>query len=331
MTNLPRTLILGAGGQVGAAMAHEAGSENSISVDLRAGPGIQYVLDLAKSGALSSQLAELLAATRPDVVINAAGMTWVDGCEADPRLAALLNDSAAREVARQTRRFGGTSVYFSTEYVFDGAAGPYSETDPARPLSVYGRTKLNGETGVLAVDPDSLVIRTTVVYGPEALGKNFAYQLAAALSSSTPIRVPSDQVSSPTYNVDLAAVTLALIRNRVSGICNVVGPELMDRATFARRLAHAIGGETGLIQSVPTAALEQRAPRPLKAGLRVDRLRSLLPHCHLRTPEEAVLHWRSRQTGKPWPALAGRADRQPVGAFQSQPPPDTPREVRRES
>jgi len=312
----PRTLIVGAGGQVGAAVAREVGLESATTVDLRIGPTAQYALDLANAHTLSSRLEELLAATRPDVVVNAAGMTWVDGCEADPGRAMRLNHCAAQALAIQARRFGARNVYFSTEYIFDGTAGPYLETDHPRPLSVYARTKLDGERAVLAADPDGLIIRTTVVYGPEILGKNFAYQLAAALSSRTPIRVPSDQVSGPTYNVDLATATMALVRNRISGIFNVVGPELMDRATFARRLARAIKGDESLVRPVATSVLGQRALRPLNAGLQIGRLRSVLPHVCLRTPEEAVAHWLSCQIGKPWPMLvrtdprsAGVADR----------------------
>ena len=300
---IPRLLILGAGGQVGAALVREVGRESAITVDHQMGLGIQYAVDLSNSSTCSSQLEELFSLIRPDAVVNAAGMTWVDGCEANPDLAIRINCSAAREIALQSRRFGAANVYFSTEYVFDGAGGPYSETDDTHPVSVYGRTKLDGEREILAVDPSALIIRTTVVYGPETLGKNFAYQLLTALAAGTPMPVPSDQISSPTYNADLAAIAVALVRERVSGICNVVGPEIMDRATFARRLARAIGGAEDLIQPVTTTALAQRAPRPLQAGLRIDRLRSVLPHCVLRTPEEAMAHWRSSQWGKPWPGL----------------------------
>jgi dTDP-4-dehydrorhamnose reductase len=314
---MTRTLILGAGGQVGAAIVREIGPENAITADIHAGSGVQYGLDLAASSTFSSELGRLLASTRPEVVINAAGMTWVDGCEADPELAIRVNATAAQEVALQARCFGASNVYFSTEYIFDGAGGPYSEMDEPRPLSAYGRSKLSGERAVLAADPDGLIIRTTVVYGPERLGKNFAYQLAGALLSGRPIRVPSDQVSSPTYNVDLAAATMSLVRDHVSGICNVAGFEVLDRCTFARRLARAIHADEDLIQPVTTFALGQRAKRPLQAGLRVDRLRSLLPDCRLRTPEEAASNWRLGRAGKPWPA-----PEKPVPGKRANPPAD---------
>ena len=101
------------------------------------------------------------------------------------------------------RRF----VYFSTDYVFDGTGGPYGEDDPVGPISAYARSKLAGERAVLETDPTALVVRTTVVYGPEPQGKNFVAQLRGRLGRGERLRVPQDQVSTPTYNVDLAART----------------------------------------------------------------------------------------------------------------------------
>jgi dTDP-4-dehydrorhamnose reductase len=105
--------------------------------------------------------------------------------------------------------------------------------------------------------------------------------------------VPADQVSSPTYNCDLAAAVVRLLDAGVAGVVNVAGPEVLDRAAFARRLAAAMGLDPGLVVPRTTADLGQVAPRPLDAGLDVGRLRSLLPDLPLRGPEEAVAHWAS--------------------------------------
>src|SRR4030095_11997232 len=120
-------------------------------------------------------------------------------CEGPGALAAAAASSGAR------------TVYLSTEYVFDGTDGPYGEDAVGRPLSVYRRGKLEGEHAVQEADPAALVLRTTVVYGPEAHGRNFAYQLADRLGRGEAMRVPGDQVSSPTYNRDLADALVALV------------------------------------------------------------------------------------------------------------------------
>jgi dTDP-4-dehydrorhamnose reductase len=227
-------------------------------------------------------------------------MTNVEECEDDEQRALLVNTKAAELVAKESYGCGAKSVYFSTEYVFDGAKGPYAETDATAPMSVYGRTKLAGEAAVLAADRRALVVRTTVVYGPEERGKNFAYQLAANLLSTRPMLVPSDQFSSPTYNRDLARGTILLLQRGVEGIVNVAGPEVMSRLEFACRIARSIGADHNLIQGVQTKDLRQKALRPLNAGLRIDKLRQLLPDFEPNGPEQAVDHWLSNQRFKAW-------------------------------
>ena len=252
---------------------------------------------VARSPALA---ADAVARADADVVYVAAGMTWVDGCEEDPSTAGAANRDGPAALAAAARAAGGHTVFFSTEYVFDGTAGPYRESDPPRPLSVYGRTKLEGEQAVLDADPGALVVRTTVVWGPEPNGRNFAHQLARRLRVGDPMTVPDDQASSPTYNEDLVDATTALVEADVSGVVHVAGAEVMDRAAFARRLAGAMGLDAGLVHPVPTATLDQRAPRPLRAGLDIGRLRSLLPEHHPVSVEEGMARWRATGGSLPW-------------------------------
>jgi dTDP-4-dehydrorhamnose reductase len=241
-----------------------------------------------------------VARAAPEAVVVAAGMTWVDGCERRPEVAATVNRDGPAALARAAAAAGARTVYLSTEYVFDGTDGPYDEDRPLRPLSAYGRSKAEGEAAVREADPAALVVRTTVVYGPEAHGRNFAYQLAARLGRREAMTVPADQVSSPTYNRDLAAALVGLIDAGTTGVVNVAGPEVLDRAAFARRLAAAMGLDPGLVVPRTTAELGQEAPRPLDAGLEVGRLRRLLPDLPLRGPEEAVAHWAATAPPVPW-------------------------------
>jgi dTDP-4-dehydrorhamnose reductase len=146
----------------------------------------------------------LVEAVEPDVVIHAAGWTDVEACEADEERARAVNGTLPGAIAARLRG-QAAYVFYSTEYVFDGTDGPYAEDDPTNPLSAYGRSKLLGEARVLDADPSALVIRTTVVYGPDPNEKNFVAQLRRRLGGGEPMRVPADQVSSPTFNLDLAA------------------------------------------------------------------------------------------------------------------------------
>jgi dTDP-4-dehydrorhamnose reductase len=259
----------------------------------------RLTLDLVDVAARPALATDLVRQADAGIVFVVGAMTWVDGCEDDPAKATAVNRDAPAALAAAARQRGARTVFFSTEYVFDGAAGPYRESDAARPLSVYGRTKLEGEEAVLEADPGALVVRTTVVWGPEANGRNFAHQLARRLRAGAPMAVPEDQISTPTYNDDLARATVALVDAGVAGVVHVAGAELLDRAAFARRLAAAMGLDPALVQPVPTAALGQRAARPLRAGLRIDRLRSLLPSFEPLDPEAAVAHW-ARDGPQPW-------------------------------
>src|SRR5205814_4398023 len=136
---------------------------------------------------------------RADWVLCPAGLTHVDHCEEHPEEAFAINRDGALQAAREARRAGAGFVFFSTEYVFDGEQGPYAEDDPARPLSVYGRSKWEGERAVLDEVERALVVRTTVVYGPDAQEQNFVYQLIRNCRNGQPMLIPVDQPSSPTY------------------------------------------------------------------------------------------------------------------------------------
>ena len=289
---------MGAGGQVGGALVARLG-DRALGTWRSPPPGGRAA-DLEALAGDRAAAHALVEGAESGVVVVAAGMTWVDGCEQEPELAARVNRDGPAALAAAAAAAGARTVYLSTEYVFDGTGGPYGEDDPVCPLSVYGRSKLEGERAVQEADPAALVLRTTVVYGPEANGRNFAYQLASRLGRGEAMRVPGDLVSSPTYNRDLAEALLALVDAGVSGVVNVAGPEVLDRATFARQLAGLMGLDGGLVEAVPTSALGQTAGRPLDAGLRIDRLRELLPGFVPRGAADAIADWERAAPPPPW-------------------------------
>jgi dTDP-4-dehydrorhamnose reductase len=153
---------------------------------------------------------------------------------------------------------------------------------------VYGRSKWEGEQAVLAACPHALVLRTTVVYGQDLGQKNYVYSLMRQLSAGHAMRVAQDQVSTPTYNRDLAAAAVALVERGASGIYHVCGPERMDRLAFARSVADLLLLDAGLLEGVPTAELGQKAARPLNAGLAIDKLRRMHPDLTMRGPADAL-------------------------------------------
>jgi dTDP-4-dehydrorhamnose reductase len=289
-----RALVIGASGQVGAAVTARLRERGHDVVGTYHGvpqPGTR-LLDLTDLAATERLIAEV----EPDWVVCPAGLTHVDRCEDHPDEAMAVNRDAPAAAARAAAKRGAGFVYFSTEYVFDGTAGPYAEDDPINPLSVYGRSKLEGERRAAAENPRTVVIRTTVVYGPEPQGKNFVYQMLRRARDGEPIRAPRDQISSPTYNVDLAAATVELIERDFHGVLHVAGPAVLDRYAFAQEVCAVFGLDQGLVEPVATSALGQRARRPLRAGLAIDRARGLL-RTPLRSPREALSDMRRALEG----------------------------------
>lgn len=287
-----RAVVIGGSGQIGGWLSRVLKDRGHFAVGTYAStpfPGL-VALDAGRR----EESAAWLKGQRPDVVFYPAGFTWVDGCERDPERAFAANLHEPLNLARAAADVGARFIYFSTDYVFDGRDGPYTEDSPPNPLSVYGKAKRAAEE---ALDQElgerSLVVRTSWVFGPEQQGKNFAYQLARTLKASQELVCPYDQISSPSYGPDVAQAVVLLAEAQVAGLIHVVGPEVIDRVQFAQRIASALGLDSGLIKGVPTASMAQGAPRPLAGGLltlRLDAWRSGL----MKTLDQALADFQSR-------------------------------------
>lgn len=268
-----RAVVIGGSGQIGGWLLRSLDARGHHAVGTYSSQPFSNLIALDASD--RDGVSALLRAERPDVVFYPAGFTWVDGCERDTARAYAANLEQPLHVARTAADLGARFVYFSTDYVFDGVEGRYSEDSPVHPLSVYGKAKYDAEVALAeALGDRVLTARTCWVYGPERQGKNFSYQLIGALRQGKPMICPSDQVSSPSYGPDVARAVLMLVEAGASGLIHVVGPEIMDRVKFARAIARAFHLDESLITPKTTAELGQGAPRPLNAGLLIDRLDS---------------------------------------------------------
>lgn len=269
-----RVLVVGADGLVGSHI-HQALVTERHGVLATGFAGVWddiQRLDIRSATAVD----RLCESAQPATIYLAAGLTNVDYCESHPEESYAVNVTGAGNVVQAANRVGATVVFFSSDYIFNGVSGPYGEDDTPDPLSVYGHHKVLAELVVSEVAHHWLIVRTTVVYGWERQGKNFVYRLRQALQQRQPITVPTDQLSSPTYAPTLASTVLQLVKASATGVFNVAGTSLASRYEFACEIAAALGHETALIQPSPTHALGQVAQRPLKAGLRVDKVQAAL-------------------------------------------------------
>jgi dTDP-4-dehydrorhamnose reductase len=186
-----------------------------------------------------------------------------------------------RRVADACRAAGAGLISFSTDYVFDGAAGPYAEDAPVRPLSVYGKTKLAGEEVVAAL-PRSLVVRITNAFDIGRDDRNFVHRCVTHFRDGRRLVVPADQWATPCYATWLARQTVTLLERKAilvpdsPRLLHAGCDDLVSRGELARRVAKLLGADASLIEERPTAALAQPAPRPLRGGLRNDRWKRLL-------------------------------------------------------
>jgi dTDP-4-dehydrorhamnose reductase len=201
-----KIVILGAGGRLGAALVREYRDKFDVA-------GFNHTqLDLSDLGAVREKLLKASF----DVLINAAGFTKVDLCETQPERAFLINAEAPRVVAEICDEKNARLIHFSTDYVFDGAKRePYTEEDEANPISVYGGSKLAGESNVLAVQYQNLVVRVSWVFGPDR--PSFIDAMVQQAQKNDEVDAVADKFSTPTYTLDIAAMLARFFNGNVSG------------------------------------------------------------------------------------------------------------------
>ena len=265
---MPRWFVTGAGGQL--ATAFERVLEGEVFMAREA------ALDIRDADALGVAV----RAFRPDVVLHTAAYTDVDGAEADEATAVAVNVDGTRNVVRAVRGTHTHVVFFSTDYVFDGAKGrPYVETDAPAPLNVYGHTKLAGEEIVLGW-VHGMVIRTSWLFSPA--GHNFVTSILAAgrekAGTGEPLRVVDDQVGSPTYAGHLAAAVDEALRRGVSpGLYHLAGSGYCSWFELAREIV-AVAGLRVEVEPITSAELGRSAKRPAFSALASERPIPRLPH-----------------------------------------------------
>ena len=278
-----KALVLGAAGQLGSELVRllpgAVGlTHHDLSVSDRAGV-LRACLEL-----------------RPDVVFNCAAYNAVDRAEAEPAAARDVNAIGARNAALACRQQGARLVHFSTNFVFDGLSDrPYTEKDEARPLGVYGRSKLDGELAVLAAMPEALVVRTAAVFGDRGSaikGGSFPERIVERARRGERLRIVSDQRVNPTYARDLASAAITLVAGELSGVVHVVAEGCCAWDDFAREALASCGVRVE-VEAVTSAELAAAAARPLNGCLGSVRTAPLRPW------REGVAEWAANWRREP--------------------------------
>jgi dTDP-4-dehydrorhamnose reductase len=273
-----RVLVVGAGGQAGRELQRSfAGSGELICFERKD-------VDLADS----ARLRELVRATEPDLILNAAAYTAVDRAESEQAVAMVINREAPRVLAEEALRRDILLVHYSTDYVFDGTKqGAWVEIDSPNPLNVYGTSKLAGEQAIRHSNCKHLIFRTSWVYGSE--GKNFLLTMLRLGQERDLLRIVNDQIGAPTSAIEIATATRSIVERALSGACGsptdwtglyhfTCGGQAswceFARTIFAVCPDGMLNGRKPSVEAITSAEFPTPAARPKNSVLSNEKLRA---------------------------------------------------------
>lgn len=273
-----RLLITGASGLFGSKLA-EMGIHRNFEVysgynQKKPAFGTPIHLDILNE----NQVKEVFKQLNPTVVVHAASLTNVDKCETNKTLAWKTNVEGTKHIAIASKASHAFLIHISTDYIFNGDKGQYTETDNPDPINYYGFTKLKAEEIVKDLINDYCIARTSVIYGSTPAGGkvNFALWLLAQLRKKKQVKIVTDQWNSPTLNTNLAAMTLEIVERKLTGIFNLSGATRISEYDFANILAQDFNLNEDLIIPSTTTELSWIAKRPRDSSLNTSKTKLTL-------------------------------------------------------
>ena len=273
-----KILITGSNGLLGQKLLHKLRKDYFVELiatskgDNRVTERSNYTyfdLDITNNDAV----AQLISSEKPQVVINTAAITNVDLCEDEKKACDNLNVDAVKYLADACLKVDAHLIQISTDFIFDGEDGPYSEEDEPNPLSYYGLSKLKSEQLLQAHSVKWTVLRTIIVFGVgENLSKgNIVLWAKEALEKGDKLNLIDDQFRAPTLAEDLADICILAAKKKAFGVFNASGKDIMSIYEIVERIAQHYGNSTDNLNKISTATLNQKAVRPPKTGFILDK------------------------------------------------------------
>ncbi len=222
-----------------------------------------FPMDITKKEEVKDAVKKYL----PDIIINTAAYTNVDGCETDREMSWKVNVDSVKHFIIASRVNSSKIIHISTDYVFDGKSGNYSESSKPNPLSYYGKSKLASENALITSGINFAIVRTMIIYGTgKNLRPNFAVWLINMLSEKNQVTIVDDQFGMPTMVDDLGWSLVKMVDLNKSGLYHICGGEYLSRYEFAIKLAEAFELNENLIKPIKTSDLNQSALRPMNSS-----------------------------------------------------------------
>ncbi len=218
-----------------------------------------------------AEINAILEAEKPSVIIHAGALTQVDYCEVNREEALAVNYAASLNIFQKASNLQSRLIFISTDFVFDGNKGMYTETDERSSVNWYGQTKIMAEDALMEKNMDWSIVRTCLVYGNNIAGQrtHILSWVKENLQKGNKIQVVDDQYRTPTYVEDLAKGIVSIIQHKSKGIYHISGEETMTPYQMAIATATTLKLDTSLIQKVTAAQFTQTALRPAKTGFSI--------------------------------------------------------------
>ncbi|MFH1479050.1 MAG: SDR family oxidoreductase [Candidatus Omnitrophota bacterium] len=268
-------LIVGATGVLGARLYKDMSSKEHwdvLGTYCSSGPSYLKRLDLRNK----KEMEDIVGSFKPDIVLVAGGITNVDLCEADPGLAEEVNVQGTTDLMNIARSINSKIIFLSTDYIFNGEKGPYSEDDGPSPINIYGMTKLKGESALKLITDDYIIVRTAQLFGLSREKRNFTEKIIFNIRNKKMVCAASDFYCTPTYAGGLSLGIIGLVEKSKKGTYNIAGTDFVNRVEFVNNISDIFKLDKKYIQEVRLKDLELKALRPKKAGLKIDKIKKEL-------------------------------------------------------
>ena len=250
-------------------------------------------LDITKNDAIKS----FFQIHKPDTLINCSAISNPEFCEKNKSHAFNVNALGAKKLAQACNIYGSHLIHVSTDYVFDGNAGPYQENDVPKPISYYGQTKHESEELVLKENENFCVARTALLYGWCQNKQNLATMIISELRNNRQVKLIDDQQVSPSYADNVAEMMLELAKTKISGTFNVTNSSIVTRYDFGILISEVFELNKSLIKSISIEDFHWQVPRPHKGGLLTKKISKVL-HKKPLTVKECLIRMREEEVRK---------------------------------
>ena len=264
--------ITGGSGLLGERLATIASNDDEIVLSHNSNPTKNTIkCDITDK----NEVEKVINKNKPDTIVHCAAMTDVDLCEDEIDIAYRINSYGTRNMAQAAENIGAKIIYVSTDFVFDGDKGYYSEDDEVNPLGIYAKSKYDGEVQLKKYSTNWAIARVSVLYGWHKKA-NFTTWVINQLRSNNSINIVTDQINSPTYADNAGEAIFEIAKQDKNGIYHTAGNDRINRFDFTQKIAEAFNLNKDLINPTTSDKFIQKAPRPRDSSLNVNKIKKEL-------------------------------------------------------